>query len=275
MNPRIEEMRMIPISINYERVLEGETFPLELLGEEKVKESFTRMVRSAGILNMKFGRIFVEFCPPINIWKHFSGEKQPLTIDEKISIIKRDITKELNDKSVIMPTSLVAAVILMNRKGIIEEVLLSRCEILAQELLKRDKKIGSVTANSPQVIPVRNTLTLLGNLIKKKKDMFRLSITPREEYRNILLLAYYKNSLLNHLLDEAKIACAIIAFGHQIAWKEGIPKARLMEEASFLDKLFELEFNGNYVSEQTLNRMIKLKLLTYDEADQKVKVIFE
>ena len=36
---------IVPISINYERVIEGETFPFELLGEEKVKESLPRLIR--------------------------------------------------------------------------------------------------------------------------------------------------------------------------------------------------------------------------------------
>ena len=62
--------KLVPVTINYEKVLEGETFPFELLGETKVKESLLRMIYSIGALNKNFGRIFVEFCEPINL-KYF------------------------------------------------------------------------------------------------------------------------------------------------------------------------------------------------------------
>jgi len=54
-------MSIIPISISYDRVLEGETFPFELLGEEKVKESLTRIFNSLKMLRMNFGKIHVNF----------------------------------------------------------------------------------------------------------------------------------------------------------------------------------------------------------------------
>ena len=47
-------------------MLEGETFPVELLGGKKVKESFRRLVNSVKILKMNFGVINVEFGQPID-----------------------------------------------------------------------------------------------------------------------------------------------------------------------------------------------------------------
>jgi len=58
----VKNINFLPITLNYERVLEGETFPFELLGEEKVKESFSRIIKAAGILTKSFGRIYVESC---------------------------------------------------------------------------------------------------------------------------------------------------------------------------------------------------------------------
>ncbi len=43
---KINDAFIVPITINYEKVLEGDTFPYELLGEEKVKESLGRLVRA-------------------------------------------------------------------------------------------------------------------------------------------------------------------------------------------------------------------------------------
>ena len=43
---KVEEMHFVPVTINYTRTLEGETFPFELTGEEKVKESLGRIVKA-------------------------------------------------------------------------------------------------------------------------------------------------------------------------------------------------------------------------------------
>ena len=43
---KIPDATIIPITINYEKVLEADTYPLELLGENKVKESLLRVLKA-------------------------------------------------------------------------------------------------------------------------------------------------------------------------------------------------------------------------------------
>lgn len=47
---KIPNATVLPISISYEKVLESDSFPSELLGEPKVKESLKRLVKAANIL---------------------------------------------------------------------------------------------------------------------------------------------------------------------------------------------------------------------------------
>jgi glycerol-3-phosphate O-acyltransferase len=58
---KVSDIKIMPISINYEKVLEADTYPYELLGEEKVKESLLRVIRAASILTANYGRIYIEF----------------------------------------------------------------------------------------------------------------------------------------------------------------------------------------------------------------------
>jgi glycerol-3-phosphate O-acyltransferase len=51
---------LVPLTINYEKVLEGDTFPGELLGEEKVEESLIRIIKAIPLLKVNFGRVYVE-----------------------------------------------------------------------------------------------------------------------------------------------------------------------------------------------------------------------
>ena len=55
------------MTINYEKVFEADTYPLELLGESKVKESFLRVLNATKIMNNNQGRIYIEFGEPISI----------------------------------------------------------------------------------------------------------------------------------------------------------------------------------------------------------------
>ena len=73
-----------------------------------------------------------------------------------------------------MPTSMVAAIILMNRKGIQEEQLVKKIEWLANQILVRGGKIGSINDCSA-VIAVRNSINHLQDaVVKTKRNIFEL-----------------------------------------------------------------------------------------------------
>ena len=64
----------MPVTLNYSKTLEGETFPNELRGASKVRESTARVVRGASVLSSNFGTMMVDFCKPIQI-SEFTAEK--------------------------------------------------------------------------------------------------------------------------------------------------------------------------------------------------------
>lgn len=55
-NGKANDIDIIPVTINYDRVLEGETFPFELVGEERVKESLSRFISTARYIGTPFGK---------------------------------------------------------------------------------------------------------------------------------------------------------------------------------------------------------------------------
>jgi len=55
-NGKCNDIDIIPMTINYDRILEGETFPYELVGEEVVKESLSRFIASARYIGTPFGK---------------------------------------------------------------------------------------------------------------------------------------------------------------------------------------------------------------------------
>ena len=61
----IKDLHFVPVSINYERVFEAESFPKELMGKPKKKESLSRLLGSFDSFRTNFGFIEVDFLPPI------------------------------------------------------------------------------------------------------------------------------------------------------------------------------------------------------------------
>jgi glycerone phosphate O-acyltransferase/fatty acyl-CoA reductase len=43
---RVEDITIIPVSFSYDRVMEADSFPYELIGEKRVKESFARIIKT-------------------------------------------------------------------------------------------------------------------------------------------------------------------------------------------------------------------------------------
>ena len=47
---RIPDAFILPVTINYEKILEGNSFTYEMMGESKVKESLSRVLKSVDVL---------------------------------------------------------------------------------------------------------------------------------------------------------------------------------------------------------------------------------
>jgi glycerol-3-phosphate O-acyltransferase len=62
---KVQDVCLIPMTVNYEKVLEGDTFPGELLGEEALAESMWRVIKALPQLRKNHGRVYIEICKPM------------------------------------------------------------------------------------------------------------------------------------------------------------------------------------------------------------------
>jgi glycerol-3-phosphate O-acyltransferase len=56
---KVVDAHILPVTINYERVLEGNSFTYEMMGEAKIKESLSRLLKAADVLKENYGRIYL------------------------------------------------------------------------------------------------------------------------------------------------------------------------------------------------------------------------
>ena len=237
---QVADIHFMPITINYERVLEGEAFLLELVGEKQPQESLTHMLSYIKILKQNLGKIYMNFGNPISI-KDFAGNMQGSSNKTITVALGVEIVNRLQEKVVIMATSIVSAVLLMHRRVIAEEEIIKKVEWIRNEIQARGFKVGGIDSGSAQVA-VRNALAHLSQIISYRKDLFQPSVCANSDFKSILLLSYYRNALVPVFAKEAVIVSTLYSFGEIISSEEGIQESRLVEESLFLSSLLQDEF---------------------------------
>mmetsp|Transcript_29850 Transcript_29850/g.29010 ORF Transcript_29850/g.29010 Transcript_29850/m.29010 type:complete len:116 (-) Transcript_29850:548-895(-) len=83
----------------------------------------------------------------------------------------------------------------------------------------------------------------------KKKGMFEPYVRAQKDYKNILMLSYYRNGLSHIFVNEAFIALTLLALGETVCMEEGVTLTRVQNHAYFIADLLSNEF----VVKQKLN----------------------
>jgi len=305
---KVPDTQIIPVTINYERVVEGDTFPFELLGDEKLRLSLMKFLGAYKIFSMNFGKVVINFCDPISLKEYMdtrskdpsyqsiveSAQKNSLVVKQNpVSPLdnlrsnaefRANATKELaydvlkicNQNTVIMPTSIVASILLMHRKGINEEILNKKVDWLIKQIKARG---GKLSTDIPS-IAIKSGLSHLDHLVDRKKDVFHPSFSAKTEYKNVILMSYYRNMLGHIFFNEAIIGCALTAYGYELAWKEGVSLNRLWDSTVFLQKLIGSEFLVQKKIDQKefdsiVDGFIKQNYLKMDNAKVKITSVGE
>lgn len=248
---KVPDLQIVPISISYDKVLEGELYTQEMMGESKAKESLNGLLRATKVLRMKWGSINVVFSNPISAREYtadFIADRldpprapalppvvPPRPESARSSVVVPDPFKNEDDKRallqnlsyaimdvldkhiVITSTAVVATVVLACRKGISKDELVTKCDWLREEIYARGAEVAFEGAAEAMV---DYALKLQSNLITKRRNMYEPTHTvegqnsaiPNTSYRkNILVLSYYRNQLLHLFQWEGAIACVIAA----------------------------------------------------------------
>lgn len=270
---QVPNIHFLPVTLNYERVLEGETFPMELVGENKANESLTHLASYLKILKQNLGKIHIVLGEPISL-KDFSKTVQgsPKEITARLG---DEIIYRLQDNIVVMSTAIVAAILLMHRRAISEDEIIKKVDWIRDEILARNVRVGGIDSGGSQ-IAMRNALGHLNHVIIHRKDLFQPSVCIDSNYKSILLLSYYRNSMTHIFASEALIVCTLYSFGEIIAWTEGISQSRLIEETGFLGAMLELEFITRNVIYDKANILKTVEFLvkrgTLEIVDEKIRI---
>jgi len=225
-NKDIEDISLVPVTLNYTKTLEGESFPGELRGEAKVAESLSRTIKGASVLLMNLGTMNVDFCDPISLSEYtaqkmksipnfdpFKNKKDQQTLNKDLA---HDIVFELQRNIRMMPTTMVASIVLLYRKGISEVELSQKIEWLGMIISERGANFGNDVG-----LPGQNTMELglehLEGYLEQHSGIYSPKVAEGD-YKNYIMLTYYRNPINQFFFNESIVLASMHSFGLESEW---------------------------------------------------------
>jgi len=262
-------VKIIPVYIGYEKILEGETYRSEALGESKRGESIFDALKVLKDFNNYLGNAYINFGDPIDVEEFLGKEvgkdnfyidsplEKPDWLKETSNALGEEIMQNINSSVAVTSSSLFATALLTeNTQSLNEQKVHSRINMFLELIDKSETYHNSWIPNKSSNDIINKTINL--GLIKKEKvgsaNIFKPSLNE------IALLSFYKNNI-SHLFILYSAICESLRYSEELSKKEIARLVTLIYP--FLKRDFHLyEKKGlTTLIEQTLNTLISMQLI--------------
>ncbi|KAL8877679.1 MAG: hypothetical protein Q9198_004347, partial [Flavoplaca austrocitrina] len=175
---RVEDAIICPVSTQYDKVVETESYISELLGQPKPQENLKDFLSASSVLSLKLGRVDVRFHEPwslrsfiteqrarVSDAKPSSALSDPLSPQSRIRLLRTlgyKVLSDINAVSVVMPTALIGTVLLTLRgRGVGKSELIRRVEWLSARVRAKGGRVAHF-AGAPTSTIIERGLDVLG-----------------------------------------------------------------------------------------------------------------
>uniref|UniRef100_A0A915AXB1 Phospholipid/glycerol acyltransferase domain-containing protein n=1 Tax=Parascaris univalens TaxID=6257 RepID=A0A915AXB1_PARUN len=271
---QLYDVMVVPVTINYDKILEESLYAYELLGFPKPKEStsVSGLLKARHILNKRFGRVYVTFGEPISIRKYFNTSLQRSELS-----CKPDMMFEVSEKGKMAIRKFGHHVVRIHNKNNVTSVWPYACAVLLkllderrmsnrdeivrlgelvhylEEIIELAKRLGKrVIIKTNLVNDLRYYLELHSDLFCPCDDflsassILKLAEFPVAEQGVIdqhllersvaqIILSNYSNQIVHDFADMGLICAILIS-------KQEISRNNAMDLFSPLRSLFDHEF---------------------------------
>ncbi|KAF2838898.1 acyltransferase-domain-containing protein [Patellaria atrata CBS 101060] len=247
---RVKDAIICPVSTQYDKVIEVDSYISELLGQPKQKENLRDFLSASSVLSLKLGRVDVRFHEPWSL-RGFIQKQQERTNqlptqlqpkesfnEKKVRLLRTmgyKVLSDINTVSVIMPTALIGTVLLTLRgRGVGKSELIRRVDWLRDRVQDQGGRVAHF-AGLPTATVVERGLEVLG-----PKLVGLVEGLPEETYFAVdrFQLSFYRNMTI-HLF----ILQALVSAGMYTKVKQGGgPEFQRISYTELYDQLFRGEF---------------------------------
>lgn len=244
-----DDLAIIPVFIGYDRVIEEKSYLKELGGAKKEKEKVSSLIKSGKLLKRRYGSVYLNVGKSISLKSYLSSEEIPIEemdLSEKRGLYRKigyEVVREINDASVVTPSSLVSAGLLCHyKRGISHNDLMNILNEFYKYLTYRRVNLSSTFANREKTLNDALTLLESSGFISKmgpeEDDEDELKeVIYSIERDSRMNLEYYKNNVLHFFVSLSFVATSILSGN-----RDKVPLSDIIEDYGFFKKLFKHEF---------------------------------
>lgn len=249
---RVEDAIICPVSTQYDKVIEVDSYINELLGQPKKKESLLEFLSASSVLSLKLGRVDVRFHEPWSL-RGFVNEQQkkfsqlPQQLEPKearfrlLRTLGYKVLSGINDVSVVMPTALIGTVLLTLRgRGVGKSELIRRVEWLSERVRSQGGRVAHF-AGLPTSVVVERGLEVLGpSLVGMVHDLPEDTFYAVDRFQ----LSFYRNMTIHLFILQSLVSAAMYTKVKLGGGPENqrISYDELHDQVHFLSQLFRGEF---------------------------------
>ena len=271
----LHDVKVVPISVSYEKPLEEQLFVYELLGIPKPKESTMGFLKAiTNLKNQNYGKICLDFGDPMSIKEYFNNKVdrfqhshepvhvQHLHKDELqcINDLANEVVRRQQDKIVIMPFNLIALIyneLAFTNK--LDEMSLKNVIGRIHEVENFFLDFGAILSMDErhEVEEIKSTLEIHSNildgnfnLIKSNVNLQNMNVSKLKGHRfcnetmnisvPVFSLQLYINPTLYWLAQPAFLVLSALQINKQFGCEISIEQ--LKDESNFLRQIFGYEF---------------------------------
>jgi len=262
-----KKVSFVPIAINYEKVLEGNSYIKEVMGANKKKESLKDIISVFRDFRNYLGEAYLQFAEPINLNDFLKEYPMNENLSEKdwlfrvTPILGKRIMNNINEATVVTSTALFSMA-LLNSDGfsISKKDLISRIELI-KSLLREDKYSSKILICDKSGEEILNQMKKLGFLPQEEIND-RISLSNQEAAK----LSFYRNNI-SHLLIFESLICGFFQYQKEILKEDLIESLRMIYP--FLKEEFFLKWEESELDQLIDSKIKKLmeKGLILDDAE--------
>jgi glycerol-3-phosphate O-acyltransferase len=245
-----KDLQFVPVSIDYEKIVEAGSYERELSGREKKSEDLAGLLKTTKVLRSRYGRLHVQFGEPLSLNEfinsyNVSAEFKPENEEVWRGYIERlgyKILSETAKVTTVTPTSVVATALLGHQgRGMSHDNFLQQALEIVLFLEDNGARL------SPPLHYAQTREAALTEAIKtlNKEELVIIEQVGRDDKNPIyripdekrLRLDYYKNGVMNHFAPAATVARSIIKQTQDIVSYE-----KTYNESRKLSRILKREF---------------------------------
>ncbi|RMZ72621.1 glycerol-3-phosphate acyltransferase [Pyrenophora seminiperda CCB06] len=249
---RVEDAIICPVSTQYDKVIEVDSYISELLGQPKPKENLLDFLSASSVLSLKLGRVDVRFHEPWSLKTFINQQRERFsklpqqisTQEDRLRLLRTlgyKVLSDINDVSVVMPTALVGTVLLTLRgRGVGKSELIRRVEWLSDRVRAQGGRVAHF-GNLPSSVVIDRALEVLGpGLVGLVPGLPEDTFYAVDRFQ----LSFYRNMTIHLFIEQSLVSASLYTHVKQGGGPEyqRMSYGDLRAQVHFLSQLFRGEF---------------------------------